>query len=66
MPAQWLLYVRVADVAHSATLCTERGQILLETLRDHDAPDEVVEAWVSHQDSLRALITNDPDSDCQG
>lgn len=43
-----------------------RRQILLETLRDHDTPDEVVEAWIAHQDSLRALITNDPDSNCQG
>lgn len=43
-----------------------RRQILLETLRDHNAPNEVVEAWISHQDSLRALITGDPDSNCQG
>jgi hypothetical protein len=39
---------------------------LLETLRDHDAPDEVVDGWLAHQDSLRALITKDPDSNCQG
>jgi len=43
-----------------------RRQILIETLRDHDAPDDVVHAWISHQDSLRSLITNDPDSNCQG
>ncbi len=43
-----------------------RKQILLETLRDHGAPAEVVEAWISHQDSLRPLITRDPDSNCQG
>ena len=43
-----------------------RRQILIQTLREHDAPDEVVDAWISHQDSLRALITNDPDSNCQG
>ena len=43
-----------------------RRQILLETLRHHDAPDEVIDAWISHQDSLRALITKDPDSNCQG
>lgn len=43
-----------------------RRQILIETLRDHGAPDEVVDAWISHQDSLRALITNDPDSNCRG
>ena len=43
-----------------------RRQILIETLRDHHAPDEVVDAWISHQDSLRALITKDPDSNCRG
>jgi len=43
-----------------------RRQLLIETLRDHDTPDEVLEAWVSHQDSLRALITKDQDSNCQG
>jgi truncated hemoglobin YjbI len=43
-----------------------RRQILLETLRDHEAPDEVIDAWLAHQDSLRALITKDPDSNCQG
>jgi truncated hemoglobin YjbI len=43
-----------------------RRQLLIETLRDHDAPDEVVHGWISHQDSLRALITKDPDSNCQG
>lgn len=43
-----------------------RRQILIETLRDHEAPAAVVDAWISHQDSLRALITRDPDSNCQG
>jgi len=43
-----------------------RRQLLIETLRDHDAPDDVLDAWVSHQDSLRALITKDQDSNCQG
>ncbi len=43
-----------------------RRQILIDTLRDHQTPEEVVEAWVSHQDSLRALITRDADSNCQG
>jgi truncated hemoglobin YjbI len=43
-----------------------RRQILLETLRDHGAPDEVVEAWIAHQDSLRSMITRDPDSNCHG
>ena len=43
-----------------------RRQILLETLRDHGAPEEVVNAWIAHQDSLRSMITRDPDSNCQG
>jgi truncated hemoglobin YjbI len=43
-----------------------RRQILIETLRDHDAPDDVANAWISQQDSLRALITKDPDSNCRG
>ena len=43
-----------------------RRKILIDTLRDHDAPDEVVHAWISHQDSLRALITKDPNSNCEG
>ena len=43
-----------------------RRKILIDTLRDHEAPDEVINAWISHQDSLRALITRDPDSNCQG
>jgi len=43
-----------------------RRQILLETLGDHGTPDEVVKAWIEHQDSLRSMITRDPDSNCQG
>jgi truncated hemoglobin YjbI len=43
-----------------------RRQILIETLRDHDTPDDVLNAWISHQDSLRPLITKDQDSNCQG
>lgn len=42
-----------------------RRQILIETLRDHDVPEEIIDAWVTHQDSLRALITKDSDSSCQ-
>jgi len=43
-----------------------RRQILIETLRDHHVPEEIVDAWVSHQDGLRALITRDQDSNCEG
>lgn len=43
-----------------------RRQILIETLRDHGVADEVVDAWISHQDTLRSLITKDQDSNCGG
>lgn len=43
-----------------------RRQILIDTLRDHDAPEEVSKAWIDHQDSLRDLVTRDPDSNCRG
>jgi len=43
-----------------------RRQILIDTLGDHDTPQEIIDAWIAHQDSLRALITKDPDSNCQG
>ena len=43
-----------------------RRQLLLETLRDHDAPQPVIDAWIAHQESLRSLITRDSGSSCQG
>jgi len=43
-----------------------RRQILIETLRDHDVADDIIDAWIAHQDTLRALITKDQDSNCQG
>ena len=43
-----------------------RRQILIETLRDHEVPQAVSDAWIAHQDSLRALITKDRDSNCRG
>lgn len=42
-----------------------RKQILKETLRDHAVPEAVVNAWMDHQDTLRHLVTKDPDSNCQ-
>jgi len=62
---------RALDEAHRAHRIfggqfDRRRQILIETLRDHDAPQEVLDAWIAHQDSLRALITKDSDSNCQG
>ncbi len=43
-----------------------RRQILIETLKDHGAPESVIDAWIAHQDSLRSLITKDVDSNCRG
>ncbi len=61
---------RPLDVAHRPHRILggqfdRRKQILKETLRDHGAPPAVVERWISHQDSLRHLITRDPDSNCR-
>ncbi len=41
-----------------------RLQILRETLDTHAVPEEVREAWLSHTESLRPLITQDAGSDC--
>ena len=62
---------RPLDVAHGPHRIfggqfSRRRQILIETLRDHDVPENVIDAWITHQDSLRALITKDADSNCQG
>lgn len=43
-----------------------RRQILIDTLRDHDVPESVIDAWVRHQETLRPLITKDAGSSCQG
>ena len=43
-----------------------RRQILIETLRDHGVADDIIDAWIAHQDTLRALITKDQASNCQG
>ncbi len=42
-----------------------RRQLLIETLDDHDVPAEIRDTWIAHQDSLRHLITKDPDSNCR-
>ncbi|MEE9550288.1 MAG: group 1 truncated hemoglobin [Candidatus Binatia bacterium] len=41
-----------------------RLQILRETLDSYNVPEEVREAWLSHTESLRPLITQDTGSDC--
>jgi truncated hemoglobin YjbI len=45
---------------------SSRRQILIETLRDHGVANEIVDAWIAHQDTLRALVTKDQDSSCEG
>lgn len=41
-----------------------RLQILKKTLEDYNVPPTIREAWTSHIESLRALITKDAGSDC--
>jgi len=42
-----------------------RRQILLETARKHGMPDDLIEAWLAHQDALRGEITKQAGSGCQ-
>lgn len=42
-----------------------RLQILRETLDAHGVPPAVRDAWLAHQQSLRHLVTADPDSNCR-
>ena len=42
-----------------------RRQILIETLNDQAVPATIRDAWIAHQDSLRHLVTKDPDSNCR-
>ena len=41
-----------------------RLQLLKETLADFHAPQAVRDAWIEHNESLRALITPNSGSDC--
>jgi hemoglobin len=41
-----------------------RRQILKTTLEKHGAPAHVIEAWLAHQDSLRAEVTSDLITQC--
>ena len=41
-----------------------RLQILRETLEEYGVPKEIQDAWLSHTESLRPLITRDAGSDC--
>lgn len=42
-----------------------RRQILLETARQHGMPEDLIEAWLAHQDTLRGEITKQVGSGCQ-
>jgi hemoglobin len=41
-----------------------RRQILRQTLERHGVAPEIVEAWLAHQDALRALVTADDVTQC--
>jgi hemoglobin len=41
-----------------------RLQILRETLHDHNAPERVIEQWITANEKMRAGITNQPGSHC--
>lgn len=60
---------KALDVAHAKHPITgghfaRRRQILLETLEACAVPRAVRDAWLSHTDSLRPLITSQKGSDC--
>ncbi len=60
---------RALDVAHAKHPImgghfARRRQILKETLESYGVPQAIREAWLHHTDSLRSLITSQPDSDC--
>ncbi len=41
-----------------------RLTLLRETLRDHGVPEDIAERWLAYHQSMRALVTADPDSNC--
>lgn len=52
---------RALDEAHRASPISgghfmRRRQILLETLRAHGAPEDVIARWLAHVDAQRALV----------
>lgn len=42
-----------------------RLQLLRETLRDHGVAEEAQQAWLSHNERMRAAITRHQGSDCE-
>lgn len=60
---------RPLDVAHAphpimGGQFARRKELLRKTLVDHHAPADVIEAWLAHTESLRALVTAQPDGKC--
>ncbi len=43
-----------------------RRQLLKNTLEHHHAPAHVIDAWLSYQDGLRAEVTGDEVTQCNG
>jgi truncated hemoglobin YjbI len=43
-----------------------RLQILREVLADHRVPEDVAQAWLAHDETLRDQVTTDPDGQCIG
>ena len=41
-----------------------RLRILEQTLQDHGAPVDVINAWISHNERLRSKITSDLKTEC--
>ncbi|MFM2420612.1 MAG: hypothetical protein RL385_5335 [Pseudomonadota bacterium] len=41
-----------------------RRQILRNTLAAHGVPEHIREAWIAHQEALRAQVTQDPEGQC--
>jgi len=41
-----------------------RLQILKETLEEHGVPEHISRHWIAHTESLRSLVTGDPDGRC--
>ena len=41
-----------------------RKQLLRETLKDHDVPEDIRDPWLAHVEGLRHLVTRDPAGAC--
>lgn len=43
---------------------SRRKELLRKTLLDHAVPQDIIDAWLDHTESLRPQITADPDGHC--